>query len=276
MSPYTVLRMPNFFQTFLIAPSLYPVSSVFAAFIGSSFSFTEIFSFSHSLCFSSPYIYIYFYFRKWNLPDMFPTNWLLYHLLWSTTQGRLTYTNTQINLSFLKAFDQIKSWLTLPAWCSGFVVQSLSLCNPMDCNTPDFPVLHCLPEFAQTRVLWVDDTIQPSCPLSSSSPSAFNLSQHQGLFQWVSSLHQVAQVLELQWTSVLLMNIQEWFPLVLTHMISLQSNGVLKSLLQHHSSEVSILWHSSFLMFQLSYPYMTTGKTIASTRQTFVSNVSAF
>ena len=188
MSPYTVLRMPNFFQTFLIAPSLYPVSSVFADFIGSSFSFTEIFSFSHSLCFSSPYIYIYFYFRKWNLPDMFPTNWLLYHLLWSTTQGRLTYTNTQINLSFLKAFDQIKSWLTLPAWCSGFVVRSLSLCNPMDCNTPDFPVLHCLPEFAQTRVLWVDDTIQPSCPLSSSSPSAFNLSQHQGLFQWVSSL----------------------------------------------------------------------------------------
>ena len=69
--------------------------------------------------------------------------------------------------------------------------------NPMDCSTPGFPVHHQLPELAQTHVHWVSDTIQPSHPLLSPSPPAFNLSQHQGLFQWISSSHQVAKVLEL-------------------------------------------------------------------------------
>ena len=72
------------------------------------------------------------------------------------------------------------------------------LCDPMDCSTPGFPVRHFLPEFAQTHIHWVGDAIQPSHPLSSPSPLALNLSQHQGLFQWVSSSHQVAKVLELQ------------------------------------------------------------------------------
>ena len=71
-----------------------------------------------------------------------------------------------------------------------------SLYDPMDCSTPGFPVLHYLTEFAQTHVHWVGDAIQPSHPLSSPSP-ALNLAQHQGLFQWVSSSHQVAKVLEL-------------------------------------------------------------------------------
>ena len=73
-----------------------------------------------------------------------------------------------------------------------------TLCSPVDCSTPGFPVHHQLPELAQTYVHRVDDAIQPSHPLSSPSPPAFNLSQHQGLFQWVSSLHQVAKVLEFQ------------------------------------------------------------------------------
>ena len=73
-----------------------------------------------------------------------------------------------------------------------------TLCDPIDCSTPGFPVPHYLPEFAQTPVHRVGDAIQPSHPLSSPSPPAFNLSQHQGIFQWVSSLHQVAKVLELQ------------------------------------------------------------------------------
>ena len=72
------------------------------------------------------------------------------------------------------------------------------LFDPMDCSTPGFPVHHQLPELAQTHVHWVGDAIQPSHPLSSPSPPAFNLSQHQGLFQWVSSSYQVAKVLELQ------------------------------------------------------------------------------
>ena len=74
----------------------------------------------------------------------------------------------------------------------------LTLCDPMDCSTPGLPVHHQFPEFTQTHVHWVGDAIQPSHPLSSPSLPTFNLSQHQGLFKWVSSLHQVAKVLEFQ------------------------------------------------------------------------------
>ena len=79
------------------------------------------------------------------------------------------------------------------------VTQScLTLCNPMDCSTPGLPVYHQLPEFTQTHVHWVGDASQLTHPLSSTSPPAFNLSQHQDFFQGVSSSHQVAKVLELQ------------------------------------------------------------------------------
>ena len=77
-----------------------------------------------------------------------------------------------------------------------FTQSCLTLCNHMDCSTPGFPVHHHLLEFTQTHDYWVGDAIQPSRPLSAPSPPAFNLSQHQSLFQWVSSLHQVAKVLE--------------------------------------------------------------------------------
>ena len=73
-----------------------------------------------------------------------------------------------------------------------------ALCDPMNRNTPGLPVHHHLPEFTQTHVHWVSDAIQPSHPLSSPSPPALNLSQLQGIFQGVSSLHQVAKVLEFQ------------------------------------------------------------------------------
>ena len=74
----------------------------------------------------------------------------------------------------------------------------VSLCNPTDCRTPGFPVLHYLSEFAQTHVHQVDNVIQPSHPLSLPSPPALNLSQHRGLFQCVSYSHQVAKVSKLQ------------------------------------------------------------------------------
>ena len=73
-----------------------------------------------------------------------------------------------------------------------------TLCDPMNCSTPGFSVLQYLLELAQTHIHWVNDAIQPSHPLLSPSPPAFNLSQHQGLFKWVSSSHQVAKVLEFQ------------------------------------------------------------------------------
>ena len=90
----------------------------------------------------------------------------------------------------LQAVLFIQPYISVAKWC-------LTLCNPMDCSIPGFPVLHYLPEFAQTHVHWVGDAIQPSHPLLLPSP-ALNLAQHLGLFQWVSSSHQVTKVLELQ------------------------------------------------------------------------------
>ena len=108
-------------------------------------------------------------------------------------------------------------------------VQLLScvrLCDPMNRRTPEFPVHHQLPESTQTHVHWVGDATQPSHPLSSPSPPTFNLSQYQGLFKGVSSSHRVAKVGASASASVLLMNIQNWFPLELTGLISLQSKGL--------------------------------------------------
>ena len=111
-----------------------------------------------------------------------------------------------INFSFKKPFLSVRpTSLGSPIYslaficnCLHVVVQSLSytqLCDPMDCSTPSFPVLHYLLEFDQTHVHWVDDTNQPSHPLSPPSSPTLSLSQQQGLFQWVGSLHQVAKVL---------------------------------------------------------------------------------
>ena len=132
-----------------------------------------------------------------------------------------------------------------------------TLCDPMSCSMPGLPVQHQLQEPTQTHVYWVGDAIHPSHPLLSPSPPALNLSQHQGLFKWVSSSHEVAKVLEFQ----LQQQTFQWTPR--TDLLAVQ--GTLKSLLQHHSSKASILWRSAFFIVQLSYPYMTTGKTIALT-----------
>ena len=88
--------------------------------------------------------------------------------------------------------------MVFPVQFSSFAQLCPTLCNPMNCSTPGLPVHHQLPELAQSHVHWVGNAIQPSYPLSSPSPPAFNLSQHQHLFQWVSSSLQVAKVLELQ------------------------------------------------------------------------------
>ena len=143
----------------------------------------------------------------------------------------------------------------------------------MNRSTPGLPAHHQLPEFTQTRVHRVSDAIQPSNPLLSPSPPAFILSQHQGLFKWVSSSHQVAKVLSFSFNISssnehpgLISFRMDWLDL-------LAVQGILKSLHQHHSSKASILWCSTFFIVQLSHPYMTTGKTIALTRWTFVGKV---
>ena len=125
--------------------------------------------------------------------------------------------------------------------CSSVTRSCLTLCDSMDCSMPGFPVLHHLPEFAQIHVHWVDDAIQS--PPSPPSAPALSLSQHQGLFSvsWLfasggQSIRASASA------SVLPVNIQGWFPLGLTGLISLPSKGLsLKSLLQHHNSKALIL-----------------------------------
>ena len=156
-------------------------------------------------------------------------------------------------------------------------VQSLSrvqlFATPWICSMPGLPVHHQLPEFTQAHIHQVGDAIQPSHPLSSPSSPAPNPSQHQNLFQWVNSSHEVAKVLEFQSFSIspskehpgLISFRMDWLDL-------LAVQGTLKSLLQHYSSKASILWCSAFFRVQLIHPYMT-GKTIALTRWIFVGKV---
>ena len=137
-----------------------------------------------------------------------------------------------------------------------------TLCDCMNRSTPGH---HQLPEFTQAHVHWVRDAIQPSHPLLSPSPPALNLSQHQGLFEWVSSLHQMGKVLEFHF-SFSISPFNEYlgltsFRMDLLDLLAVQ--GTLNILLQHHSSKVSILWCSDFFMVQLLHPYMTSGKTMA-------------
>ena len=143
----------------------------------------------------------------------------------------------------------------------------------MNCSTQGLPVYHQLPEFTQTHVHWVGDAIQPSHILSSPSPPTFNLSQYQGLFKWVSSSHQVPKY----WSFSFSISPSNEHPELISFWMAwldlLPVQGTLKSLLQHHSSKASILQGSAFFIVQLSHPYMTTGKTIALTRRTFVDKV---
>ena len=144
----------------------------------------------------------------------------------------------------------------------------------MDSSTPGFTVHYQLTKLAQTHVHWVSDAIQLPHPLLAPSSPAFNFTQDQGLFQWVSSSHQVAKILEfqLQYQSFQWIFrtdfLQNWLQFDL-----LAVQGTLKSLLQFHSSEASILWCSAFFRVKLSHPYMTTGKTITLTSWTFVGKV---
>ena len=148
-----------------------------------------------------------------------------------------------------------------------------TLHDPMDCSTPGLPVHHQLPKLTQTHVHWVGDAIQPSYPQSSPSPRAFSLSPASGSFQMSQlftsgsqSIGVSVQHQSFQWTLRIDSFRMDWLDL-------LAVQGTLKSLLQHHSSKASILPHSTFFIVQLSRPYMTTGKTIALTKQTFVGKI---
>ena len=167
--------------------------------------------------------------------------------------------------------DEVHVWMwvqfsSVAQWCP-------TLCNLMNCSMLGLPVHQQLLESTQTHVHRVDNAIQPSHPLLSPSPPALNFSQHQGLFQWVRSLHQVAKLLEFQpqhqsfqWTprTDLLQGGLVEFP------CSPRNSQESSPTPQFKSIDSS--GHSCFIV-QLSHPYMTTGKTIALTRRTFVGKV---
>ena len=164
-----------------------------------------------------------------------------------------------------KGMNSVRRW--------GLVAQScLTLCDLMNCSTPGLPVHHQLPESTQTHVHWVDDAIQPSHPLTSPSPPALNLSQHQDLFQlalrlkWPKYWSFSFSISPSNEYSGLISFRIGWFDLFAVQ-------GTLKKLIQHHSSNASILWLSAFFIVHLSHPYRTNGKTIAMTRWTFVDKV---
>ena len=149
-----------------------------------------------------------------------------------------------------------------------------TLCDPMECSTPGFPVHHQLPELAQTHVRWVGDAIQPSHPLSSPSPSIH-------LPSVLPSIFSNESVLRIRWPkywsfSFNISPSNEYSGLIsfrIDWLDLLAVQGTLKSLLQHHSSKASILWHSAFFIVQFSHPDMTTEKAIALTRWTFAGKV---
>ena len=148
-----------------------------------------------------------------------------------------------------------------------------TLCNPMNCSTPGLPVHHQLPEFTQTHVHRVSDAIQPSHPLSSPSllppipPSIRVFFNESALrIRWPKYWSFSFSISPSNENPGLISFRMDWLDL-------LAVQGTLKSLLQHHSSKASILRRSAFFTVQLSHPYMTTGKTIALTRRTFVGKV---
>ena len=149
-----------------------------------------------------------------------------------------------------------------------------NLCNPMNRKTPGLPVHHQLPEFSQTHVHRVSDAIQPSHPLSSPSPPAPPIPPSIRVFSNESTLRMRWQK---YWSFCFSIIPSKEIPGLISFRMDwldlLAVQRTLKSLLQHHSSKASILQCSAFFTIQLSHSYMTTGKTIALTRQTFVGKV---
>ena len=161
----------------------------------------------------------------------------------------------------------VRTFKTYPLQSIQFssVTQSCpTLCDPMNWSTPGLPVHHQLPEFTQTHVHRVSDAIQPSHPLSSHSPPAPNPSQHQSLFQWVNSSHEVAKVWSFSFSIIPSKEIPGLISFRMDWLDLLAGQGTFKSLLQHHSSKASILQkHQLFNYKQIQKTYYTVREDIA-------------
>ena len=195
-------------------------------------------------------------------------------------QGRACWQRLPLGKEIEQLGHQEGGWIFITClWYSvqfSSVTQSCTtLCDPMDCSTPGLPIHHQLPEFTQTHVHWVGDATKPSHPLSSPSPPTSNLSQHQSLFKWVSSLHQVVKVLafqlqhqSFQW--IFRTDLQDG---LVGSPCSPRDSQESSPTAQFKSINSSVLSFLLICLVQLSHLYMTTRKTKALTRQNFVGKV---
>ena len=147
--------------------------------------------------------FIYFWLSEGTEQMNLETEWLVHGIYRVASSGNLTDRSFKSQYNFNPMIEKGMSLHAHPKFSSSVQFSSVAqscptLCDPMNCSTPGLPVHHQLLEFTQTHVHWVSDAIQPSHPLSSPFPPAPNPSQHQRLFQWVNSLHEVAKVLEFQ------------------------------------------------------------------------------
>ena len=178
----------------------------------------------------------------------------------------------------LLSCNMFSPWVTWPPFHFLLLFshsRGLSLCKPWTVAHQPSLSFTISWSFCLTHFHWVTDAIRSSRPLSSPFPPTFNFFQHQGLFKSISSSHQVLKY----WSFNFSISPSNEYSGLISFRIDcfdlLVVQGTLKSLLQHHNSKASILWCSAFFMVQLSQPYMTTGKTIVLTRQTFVSKVKS-
>ena len=197
----------------------------------------------------------------WNLHELrssaaLPS--LPFHLSLAQCQEKCGRKETEEQSEQSRVLVKELSWFS----CRSVAKSCPTLCDPMDCSLPGFPSPHHLPEFAQVHVHWIGDVIQPSCPLLPTSPPAFSPFQLQGLsselvvcIRWANYWSFSFSISpSKQYTGLISFKI-DWFDLAV--------QGVLKSLLQHHSLKASSFWRSAFFIVQLSHSYMTTEKTMA-------------
>ena len=164
-----------------------------------------------------------------------------------------------------------KFWNGLMELCCCYCCSVTNLCSPWTAARQ--ASLSITNSQSLLKLMSIELVMPSNHPLSSPSPPAFNLSQRQGLFQWVRTSHQMAKVLELQLSLSPSKEYSGDFGVDWLDLLAVQ--GTLKSLLQPHSSKASVLWHSGLFMVQLSHLYVTTGKTIHLTIQTFISKVTS-
>ena len=172
-----------------------------------------------------------------------------------------THENKQLHICLFLLWLQSAQFSSITQSC-------LTPCDPMNPSTPGLPVHFQLPEFTQTR--WCHPAISSSVIPFSFCPQSLPAS---GSFQWVNTSYEVTKILEFQFSITPSNEHPELISFRMDWLDILAVQGTLKSLLQYHSSKASIFRSSAFFTVQLSHPYMTTGKTVALTRQTFVGKV---